>query len=204
MLERRTLPWTCFMLSKTRQQVGGWTPFWIWSPEGSNRQQMSPMKRLSSAHTISSGMKALMLLQYNFLKWHTRAWASVLSRKQFRRRGLILLYPYARVGFHKACRAYVTGYNAESLSELRGCLKSCRQKAKGATFFEATEGETARPMLDVCWAPMLGALSVLFEELNDGKPPSQCPNLMQARPTLWKANIWYPCFQIRGWFQQGT
>ena len=44
----------------------------------------------------------------------------------------------------------------------------CREKAKGATFFEAREGETARPMLDVCWAPMLGAFSVLFEEFSEG------------------------------------
>lgn len=45
---------------------------------------------------------------------------------------------------------------------------ACRQRAKGATFFEATEGETARPMLDICWAPMLGALSVLFEGFPEG------------------------------------
>lgn len=43
-----------------------------------------------------------------------------------------------------------------------------REKAKGATFFEATEGETVRPMLDVAWAPMLGAFSVLFEEFGEG------------------------------------
>lgn len=43
-----------------------------------------------------------------------------------------------------------------------------REKAKGATFFEATEGETVRPMLDVAWAPMLGAFSVLFEEFAEG------------------------------------
>lgn len=48
----------------------------------------------------------------------------------------------------------------------------CREKAKGATFFEATEGETVRPMLDVAWAPMLGAFSVLFEEFPEGAP--QC------------------------------
>ena len=46
----------------------------------------------------------------------------------------------------------------------------CREKAKGATFFEATEGETVRPMLDVSWAPMLGAFSVVFEEFHDGAP----------------------------------
>ncbi len=26
-----------------------------------------------------------------------------------------------------------------------------------------------RPMLNVCWAPMLGAFSVLFEEFHDSK-----------------------------------
>ena len=46
---------------------------------------------------------------------------------------------------------------------------ACREQAKGATFFSAVEGETVRPMLDVCWAPMLGALSVLFEEFHDNK-----------------------------------
>lgn len=44
-----------------------------------------------------------------------------------------------------------------------------REKAKGATFYEATEGETIRPMLDVAWAPMLGAFSVLFEEFPEGE-----------------------------------
>lgn len=43
----------------------------------------------------------------------------------------------------------------------------CREKAKGATFFEAHDGEAIRPMLDVAWAPLLGAFSVLFEEYED-------------------------------------
>ncbi len=47
-----------------------------------------------------------------------------------------------------------------------------REKAKGATFFEATEGETVRPMLDVAWAPMLGAFSTLFEEFGEGARPT--------------------------------
>lgn len=47
-----------------------------------------------------------------------------------------------------------------------------REKAKGATFFEATEGETVRPMLDVAWAPMLGAFSVLYEEFSEGEHTS--------------------------------
>lgn len=62
----------------------------------------------------------------------------------------------------------------------------CRQRAKGATFFEATEGETARPMLDICWAPMLGALSVLFEEFPEGarstaRSPFKSASSLQTR-----------------------
>ena len=49
------------------------------------------------------------------------------------------------------------------------CVTHCREKAKGATFFEATEGETVKPMLDVSWAPMLGAFSVLFEANSEGR-----------------------------------
>ncbi len=59
---------------------------------------------------------------------------------------------------------------------------ACREKAKGATFFEATEGETVRPMLDVSWAPMLGAFSVLFEEFSEGTHswhvPPRCINFI--------------------------
>lgn len=43
----------------------------------------------------------------------------------------------------------------------------CREKAKGVTFFEAHDSEAVRPMLDVSWAPLLGAFSVLFEEHDD-------------------------------------
>lgn len=43
----------------------------------------------------------------------------------------------------------------------------CREKAKGVTFFEARAAEAIRPMLDVAWAPLLGAFSVLFEEYDD-------------------------------------
>ena len=35
------------------------------------------------------------------------------------------------------------------------------------TFFEAHDSEAIRPMLDVSWAPLLGAFSVLFEEHED-------------------------------------
>jgi len=49
-----------------------------------------------------------------------------------------------------------------------------REQAKGATFFEARDGEAVRPMVDVAWAPMLGAFSVLFEEEEDGYFVAQC------------------------------
>ena len=42
-----------------------------------------------------------------------------------------------------------------------------RERAKGVTFFEAHDSEAVRPMLDVSWAPLLGAFSVLFEEHDD-------------------------------------
>ena len=64
------------------------------------------------------------------------------------------------------------------------CVSLCREKAKGATFFEATEGETVRPMLDVSWAPMLGAFSVLFEEFSAGTQSHSRPKGL------------HPCFML--------
>ena len=49
-----------------------------------------------------------------------------------------------------------------------------REQAKGATFFEAKDGEAVRPMIDVVWAPTLGALSVLFEEEDNDFFVAQC------------------------------
>jgi len=42
-----------------------------------------------------------------------------------------------------------------------------REMAKGATFFETKDSEAVRPILNIAWAPVLGALSVLFEETSD-------------------------------------
>ena len=39
--------------------------------------------------------------------------------------------------------------------------------AEGASFVEAKDGDTLRPMVDVLWAPVLGAFSVLFESEQD-------------------------------------
>lgn len=49
-----------------------------------------------------------------------------------------------------------------------------REKAKGATFFESVEVDTVRPMLEVAWAPMLGAFSVLYEQNEDEYIISLC------------------------------
>lgn len=42
-----------------------------------------------------------------------------------------------------------------------------REKAKGATFFEATDASTVWPLFEVAWAPLLGAFSVLFERYDE-------------------------------------
>ncbi|CAL8462959.1 g2493 [Coccomyxa elongata] len=64
--------------------------------------------------------------------------------------------------------------NEPSEEAIRRTHDNLREKAKGAMFFEATEGETVRPMLDVAWAPMLGAFSVLFEEFSEGTTVNLC------------------------------
>ena len=64
-----------------------------------------------------------------------------------------------------------------------GCCRD-REQAKGATFFSAVEGETVRPMLNVCWAPMLGAFSVLFEEFHDNKVRCLVTNSSYQLPTM--------------------
>ena len=42
-----------------------------------------------------------------------------------------------------------------------------RKLAEGASFVEAKDSDTLRPMVDVLWAPYLGAFSVLFESEQD-------------------------------------
>jgi brefeldin A-inhibited guanine nucleotide-exchange protein len=40
---------------------------------------------------------------------------------------------------------------------IRRTQEFLREKTNGAMFFQAKDGEAVRPMLDVAWAPMLGA-----------------------------------------------
>ena len=49
-----------------------------------------------------------------------------------------------------------------------------REQAKGAKFYEAKDSEAVRPMIDVAWAPTLGALSVLFEGEDNDFFVAQC------------------------------
>eukprot|EP00873_Tetraselmis_striata_P021183 jgi/Tetstr1/441447/TSEL_029692.t1 len=67
-------------------------------------------------------------------------------------------------------------YNEPSDDAIRRTHEYLKEKAKGATFFTATDGETVRPMIEVAWAPMLGAFSVLFE-VSDSMQAPQLSNL---------------------------
>ncbi|GMH32506.1 hypothetical protein BSKO_00340 [Bryopsis sp. KO-2023] len=70
--------------------------------------------------------------------------------------------------------------NEPSDEAIRRTQEYLREKAKGATFFEATEWDTVRPMLEVAWAPMLGAFSVLFEQFDDQHVVALCLDGFQA------------------------
>ena len=50
-------------------------------------------------------------------------------------------------------------------------------------FYAATEAETIRPMLDVAWAPMLGAFSVVFEQFHTGSSKSMTGLVQHASPS---------------------
>ncbi len=50
---------------------------------------------------------------------------------------------------------------------VRRTAEKLRTLAEGASFVEAKDSDTLRPMVDVLWAPVLGAFSVLFESEQD-------------------------------------
>ncbi len=50
---------------------------------------------------------------------------------------------------------------------VRRTADKLRTLAEGASFVEAKDSDTLRPMVDVLWAPVLGAFSVLFESEQD-------------------------------------
>lgn len=53
--------------------------------------------------------------------------------------------------------------NEPSEAAIKRTQDYLREKAKGATFFEASNADTVWPLFEVAWAPVLGAFSVLFE-----------------------------------------
>eukprot|EP00798_Chlamydomonas_sp_ICE-L_P022399 gene22399-29511_t len=50
---------------------------------------------------------------------------------------------------------------------IKRTLEFLQEKAKGSTAVTVTEPEVVRPIMEVIWAPLLGALSVLFDEYSD-------------------------------------
>lgn len=66
------------------------------------------------------------------------------------------------VGWLDTIMAMLPGRQRQAAAEpndeaIRRTHDALRERAKGATFVEAHDGEAVRPMLDVAWAPMLGA-----------------------------------------------
>eukprot|EP00955_Chlamydomonas_euryale_P053114 355369-Chlamydomonas_euryale.AAC.19 len=54
-----------------------------------------------------------------------------------------------------------------SEAAIKSTLEFLHEKAKGAHAVTVTEAEVLRPMMEVLWAPLLGALSVLFDEYSE-------------------------------------
>lgn len=87
--------------------------------------------------------------------------------------------PAAASGWFDTVMALIPGRQRAAATEptdaaIRRTADYLREQAKGATFFEARDGEAVRPIVEVVWAPMLGAFSVLFEEEEDSYFVAQC------------------------------
>ncbi|GAX80611.1 hypothetical protein CEUSTIGMA_g8046.t1 [Chlamydomonas eustigma] len=57
--------------------------------------------------------------------------------------------------------------NEPSEESIKRTLDFLHEKAKGSTVVTVSEPDAVRPMMEVMWAPLLGALSVLFDEYFD-------------------------------------
>lgn len=64
--------------------------------------------------------------------------------------------------------------NEPSDEAIKRTLDYLHQKAKSASLVPATEADAVRPILEVIWAPLLGALSVLFDEYTDPRYVRLC------------------------------
>lgn len=67
---------------------------------------------------------------------------------------------------------------------IKRTLDHLHDRAKGATYFTATELDTVRPMLELIWAPLLGCFSVLFDEYSDPRLLTICLNGFSAAACL--------------------
>ena len=75
-------------------------------------------------------------------------------------------------GWFESVMALLPGRQESAVTEpadeiVRRTAEKLRTLAEGASFVEAKDGDTLRPMVDVLWAPVLGAFSVLFESEQD-------------------------------------
>eukprot|EP00879_Flechtneria_rotunda_P009955 GHRR01010411.1.p1 GENE.GHRR01010411.1~~GHRR01010411.1.p1 ORF type:complete len:1258 (+),score=566.72 GHRR01010411.1:286-4059(+) len=73
----------------------------------------------------------------------------------------------------------VGGYKQAESAEpsddaIKTTLDKLHERAKGATYFIATDSDTVRPMLELTWAPLLGCFSLLFDEYSDPRLLNIC------------------------------
>eukprot|EP00798_Chlamydomonas_sp_ICE-L_P027640 gene27640-7278_t len=64
--------------------------------------------------------------------------------------------------------------NEPSDESIKQTLEFLHEKAKSSTAVTVTEPEVVVPMMEVVWAPLLGALSVLFDEYTDARLVRLC------------------------------
>ncbi|PNH01848.1 Protein transport protein sec72 [Tetrabaena socialis] len=57
---------------------------------------------------------------------------------------------------------------------IKATLDYLHQRAASATTVTVTEAEAVRPLMEVIWAPLLGALSTLYDEFNDPRAVNIC------------------------------
>ena len=75
-------------------------------------------------------------------------------------------------GWFDSVMALLPGRQEATVTEptdeiVRRTAEKLRTLAEGSSFVEAKDSDTLRPMVDVLWAPVLGAFSVLFESEQD-------------------------------------
>lgn len=57
---------------------------------------------------------------------------------------------------------------------IRATLDYLHQRAASATTVTVTEADAVRPLMEVVWAPLLGALSTMFDEYTDARLVTTC------------------------------